>query len=61
LYHATKNSIIATTSAISTHSTRARSIQAPAGGTGAGNNLVLDISSFYNPAQPDVYPIVLAT
>lgn len=28
---------------------------------GAGNNLVLDISSFYNPAQPDVYPIVLAT
>jgi len=29
--------------------------------TGAGNNLVLDISSFYNPAQPDVYPIVLAT
>jgi phosphate transport system substrate-binding protein len=22
---------------------------------------VLDISSFYNPAQPDVYPIVLAT
>lgn len=29
--------------------------------TGAGNNLVLDLSSFYNPAQPDVYPIVLAT
>ena len=29
--------------------------------TGAGNDLVLDISSFYNPAQPDVYPIVLAT
>jgi phosphate ABC transporter phosphate-binding protein len=29
--------------------------------TGAGNNLVLDISSFYNPAQPDVYPIVLPT
>jgi phosphate ABC transporter phosphate-binding protein len=28
---------------------------------GAGNDLVLDISSFYNPAQPDVYPIVLAT
>jgi phosphate transport system substrate-binding protein len=28
---------------------------------GEGNNLVLDISSFYNPAQPDVYPIVLAT
>jgi ABC-type phosphate transport system substrate-binding protein len=26
-----------------------------------GNDLVLDISSFYNPAQPDVYPIVLAT
>ena len=22
---------------------------------------MLDISSFYNPAQPDVYPIVLAT
>lgn len=29
--------------------------------TGTGNNLVLDISSFYNPAQPDVYPIVMAT
>ena len=29
--------------------------------TGQGNNLVLDLSSFYNPAQPDVYPIVLAT
>ncbi len=29
--------------------------------TGQGNDLVLDISSFYNPAQPDVYPIVLAT
>lgn len=28
---------------------------------GDGNNLVLDISSFYNPAQPDVYPIVMAT
>jgi phosphate transport system substrate-binding protein len=28
---------------------------------GNGNNLVLDISSFYNPAQPDVYPIVMAT
>ncbi|KKC04923.1 phosphate ABC transporter substrate-binding protein PstS [Mycobacterium nebraskense] len=28
---------------------------------GSGNDLVLDISSFYNPAQPDVYPIVLAT
>jgi phosphate transport system substrate-binding protein len=27
---------------------------------GSGNDLVLDISSFYNPAQPDVYPIVLA-
>ena len=28
---------------------------------GTGNNLELDLSSFYNPAQPDVYPIVLAT
>lgn len=28
---------------------------------GPGNDLVLDISSFYNPSQPDVYPIVLAT
>jgi phosphate transport system substrate-binding protein len=28
---------------------------------GQGNDLVLDISSFYNPTQPDVYPIVLAT
>ncbi|WP_236981177.1 MULTISPECIES: phosphate ABC transporter substrate-binding protein PstS [Mycobacterium] len=28
---------------------------------GTGNDLVLDISSFYNPAHPDVYPIVLAT
>ncbi|HWF27082.1 MAG TPA: phosphate ABC transporter substrate-binding protein PstS [Mycobacterium sp.] len=28
---------------------------------GNGNDLVLDLSSFYNPAQPDVYPIVLAT
>ncbi len=28
---------------------------------GNGNDLVLDISSFYNPAQPDVYPVVLAT
>ena len=28
---------------------------------GDDNDLVLDISSFYNPAQPDVYPIVLAT
>jgi phosphate transport system substrate-binding protein len=29
--------------------------------TGQGNDLVLDISSFYNPTQPGVYPIVLAT
>ena len=29
--------------------------------SGTGNDLVLDLSSFYNPAQPDVYPIVLAT
>lgn len=29
--------------------------------TGTGNDLVLDLSAFYNPAQPDVYPIVLAT
>jgi len=29
--------------------------------TGNGNDLVLDLSSFYNPTQPDVYPIVLAT
>jgi phosphate transport system substrate-binding protein len=29
--------------------------------TGNGNDIVLDLSSFYNPAQPDVYPIVLAT
>ena len=29
--------------------------------TGNGNDLVLDLSAFYNPAQPDVYPIVLAT
>ena len=29
--------------------------------TGNGNDLVLDLSSFYNPAQPDVYPIVMAT
>lgn len=28
---------------------------------GTGNDLVLDLSSFYNPAQPNVYPIVLAT
>lgn len=28
---------------------------------GIGNDLVLDISSFYNPAHPDVYPIVMAT
>ncbi|MGE2813979.1 phosphate ABC transporter substrate-binding protein PstS [Mycobacterium heidelbergense] len=28
---------------------------------GNGNDLVLDLSSFYNPAQPDVYPIVMAT
>jgi phosphate transport system substrate-binding protein len=28
---------------------------------GKGNNLVLDLSSFYNPSQDDVYPIVLAT
>ncbi|HME80022.1 MAG TPA: phosphate ABC transporter substrate-binding protein PstS [Mycobacterium sp.] len=28
---------------------------------GKGNNLVLDLSSFYNPTQDDVYPIVLAT
>ena len=28
---------------------------------GQGNDLVLDLSSFYNPAQPDVYPIVRAT
>jgi phosphate transport system substrate-binding protein len=28
---------------------------------GNGNDLVLDLSSFYNPTQPDVYPIVLAT
>ena len=29
--------------------------------TGQGNDLVLDISSFYNPTQPGIYPIVLAT
>ena len=28
--------------------------------TGTANDLVIDISSFYNPAQADVYPIVLA-
>ena len=28
---------------------------------GTGNDLVLDLSSFYNPSQPDVYPIVMAT
>jgi phosphate transport system substrate-binding protein len=28
---------------------------------GKGNDLVLDISAFYNPSQADVYPIVLAT
>ena len=28
---------------------------------GQGNNLVLDISSFYKPTQPGAYPIVLAT
>jgi phosphate transport system substrate-binding protein len=28
---------------------------------GKGNNLVLDLSSFYNPTQDDVYPIVMAT
>jgi phosphate transport system substrate-binding protein len=27
---------------------------------GKGNDLVLDLSSFYNPSQEDVYPIVLA-
>ncbi len=37
--------------------------KAVAGATisGQGNNLVLDISSFYRPTQPDAYPIVLAT
>ncbi len=29
--------------------------------TGQGNDLVLDISSFYTPTQPGAYPIVLAT
>jgi len=28
---------------------------------GKGNDLVLDLSSFYNPSQDDVYPIVLAS
>jgi phosphate transport system substrate-binding protein len=28
---------------------------------GKGNDLVLDTTSFYNPAQPDVYPIVMVT
>ncbi|VBA44420.1 Phosphate-binding protein PstS3 [Mycobacterium innocens] len=28
---------------------------------GQGNDLVLDASSFYQPTQPDAYPIVLAT
>jgi phosphate transport system substrate-binding protein len=28
---------------------------------GKGNDLVLDLSSTYNPTQPDVYPIVMAT
>ncbi|SOJ53445.1 Phosphate-binding protein PstS3 [Mycobacterium simulans] len=28
---------------------------------GKGNDLVLDTSAFYNPTQPDVYPIVLVT
>ncbi len=28
---------------------------------GQGNNLVLDISTFYRPTQPGAYPIVLAT
>lgn len=28
---------------------------------GAGNDLVLDTSSFYNPTQPGAYPIVLAS
>lgn len=29
--------------------------------TGQGNDLVLDTSTFYNPAQPGAYPIVLAS
>jgi phosphate transport system substrate-binding protein len=28
---------------------------------GKGNDLVLDTTSFYNPAQPDVYPIVMVS
>jgi len=28
---------------------------------GKGNNLVLDLSAFYNPREEDVYPIVMAT
>jgi phosphate transport system substrate-binding protein len=28
---------------------------------GKGNDLVLDLSSFYNPTEEDVYPIVMAT
>ncbi|WP_077086276.1 phosphate ABC transporter substrate-binding protein PstS [Mycobacterium rhizamassiliense] len=28
---------------------------------GKGDDLVLDLSSFYNPSQPDVYPIVMVT
>jgi phosphate transport system substrate-binding protein len=28
---------------------------------GKGNDLVLDLSAFYNPSQADVYPIVMAT
>jgi phosphate transport system substrate-binding protein len=28
---------------------------------GKGNDLVLDLSSFYNPSREDVYPIVMAT
>ncbi|HEY0226360.1 MAG TPA: phosphate ABC transporter substrate-binding protein PstS [Mycobacterium sp.] len=28
---------------------------------GKGNDLVLDLSGFYNPSQPDVYPIVMVT
>jgi phosphate transport system substrate-binding protein len=28
---------------------------------GQGNNIVLDMSAIYNPTQPDVYPIVLAS
>ena len=30
-------------------------------GGGKGNDLVLDLSGFYNPTQPDVYPIVMVT